>query len=232
MSNYHENILIVEDDPQIHKFIHYSLESEGYHCFSAMSGEAAMSLILSETIDLILLDLGLPDIDGIEILHKVREWSEIPIIIVSARDQDKEKVSALDDGADDYLTKPFSASELLARIRVALRHLYKQGITKVPTSYEVDQLKIDDTKRLVYLGEKELHMTPMEYTLLAYLAKNAGKVITTRSILKEVWGNNYGSDTQALRALMAGMRRKIEENPAKPRYILTEVGVGYRLVDE
>lgn len=232
MSNYHENILIVEDDPQIHKFIHYSLESEGYHCFSAMSGEAAMNLILSETIDLILLDLGLPDIDGIEILHKVREWSEIPIIIVSARDQDKEKVSALDDGADDYLTKPFSASELLARIRVALRHLYKQGITKVPTSYEVDQLKIDDTKRLVYLGEKELHMTPMEYTLLAYLAKNAGKVITTRSILKEVWGNNYGSDTQALRALMAGMRRKIEENPAKPRYILTEVGVGYRLVDE
>jgi two-component system KDP operon response regulator KdpE len=178
-----------------------------------------------------LLDLGLPDLDGMEVLRKVREWSELPIIVVSARDQDREKVAALDLGADDYLTKPFSAIELLARIRVALRHLSQRG-GGVAGALKVGGLKIDPDKRLVYVDGCEIHVTPLEYKLLSLLFENAGKVLTTKHILTEVWGAAYGSDTQALRALMAGLRRKIEQNPAKPRYILTELGVGYRLADE
>ena len=232
MSNYNEKILVVEDDKQIRKFINYSLQSEGFKCFNAEDGNTALKLLVNESIDFMLLDLGLPDMDGMEVLKKVREFSEIPIIIVSARDQDKEKVHALDCGADDYLTKPFSANELLARIRVALRHLYKQNGNSTSLLFQVGNLKVDYSKHLVYLDDNEIHMTPMEYNLLALLAKNAGKVITTGSILKSLWGVNYGSDTQALRALMAGMRRKIEKNPAKPRYIVTEIGVGYRLMDE
>lgn len=232
MSNYNECILIVEDDVQIRNFIKYSLEKDGYKSLIASNAQVALNLIVSEQIDLVLLDLGLPDFDGMEVIKKVREWSEIPIIVVSARDQDKEKVAALDEGADDYLTKPFSATELLARIRVAIRHLYKQGMKDIQTTFSVGDLKLDYDKHLVYLENVKIHMTPMEYNLLVLLAKNAGKVITTGFILKEIWGANYGSDTQALRALMAGMRRKIEKIPAKPRYIITEVGVGYRLVDE
>lgn len=232
MSNYNECILIVEDDAQIRNFIKYSLEKENYKALVAASAQSAMDMILLEQVDLILLDLGLPDFDGMEVIKKVREWSEVPIIVVSARDQDKEKVGALDVGADDYLTKPFSATELLARIRVAIRHLYKKGTKTVQTTFSVCDLKIDYEKHLVFMKDIELHMTPMEYNMLVLLAKNAGKVITTGYILKEIWGVNYGSDTQALRALMAGLRRKIEEIPAKPRYIITEVGVGYRLVDE
>lgn len=232
MSNYNECILIVEDDAQIRNFIKYSLEKENYKTFIAASAQSAMDMILLEQVDLILLDLGLPDFDGMEVIKKVREWSEVPIIVVSARDQDKEKVGALDVGADDYLTKPFSATELLARIRVAIRHLYKKGTKSPQTTFSVCDLKIDYEKHLVFMKDAELHVTPMEYNMLVLLAKNAGKVITTGYILKEIWGVNYGSDTQALRALMAGLRRKIEEIPAKPRYIITEVGVGYRLVDE
>lgn len=232
MSNYDETILIVEDDLQIRNFIEYSLEKEGYKSMSTGSAEEALQLIGCEQIDLVLLDLGLPDFDGMEVLRKVREWSEIPIIVVSARDQDNEKVIALDEGADDYLTKPFSATELLARIRVAIRHLYRQGIKNTQAIFSVGDLKIDYNKHLVFLEDVEVHMTPMEYNLLVLLAKNAGKVMTTGAILKEIWGIHYGSDTQALRALMAGLRRKIEKIPAKPRYILTEVGMGYRLVDE
>ena len=175
---------------------------------------------------------GLPDCDGMEIIKRVREWSDMPIIVVSARDQDREKAAALDAGADDYLTKPFSATELLARIRVAIRHLRRQGGEKPQAVYQVGELKIDIEKRLTYLQGEELHLTPMEYNLLALLFKNCGKVLTTQYIIREVWGVGYGSDTQALRALMAALRRKIEKNPAKPRYIVTEIGVGYRLVDE
>lgn len=232
MSNFGESILIIEDDAQIRNFIKYSVEKEGYKAFSASNAQNGMNMIVSEQIDLVLLDLGLPDFDGVELIKKVREWSEIPIIVVSARDQDKEKVSVLDEGADDYLTKPFSATELLARIRVALRHLYKQGTKAFHTTFCVGDLKIDYEKHLVFMKDMELHVTPMEYNLLVLLSKNAGKVITTGFILKEIWGVSYGSDTQALRALMAGLRRKIEQIPAKPRYIITEVGVGYRLVDE
>jgi two-component system KDP operon response regulator KdpE len=232
MSYYNEYILVVEDDMQIRNFICYALNTEGFRYTTAGTGQGALKLLVSEPIDLMLLDLGLPDVDGMEVIRKVREWSEIPIIVVSARDQVKEKAAALDLGADDYLTKPFSATELMARIRVALRHFYKQGGSRTQAIIQVGGLRIDFDKRLVYLNDQELHVTPLEYSLLSLFFKNVGKVLTTKYILKEVWGVDYSSDTQVLRTLMAGLRRKIEENPAKPRYIVTEVGVGYRLMDE
>ena len=232
MNNLKECILVVEDDAQIRNFICYSLQSEGFKYITARTAQSALNSLVSEQIDLMLLDLGLPDFDGIDVIKKVREWSEMPIIVVSARDQDKEKANALDIGADDYLTKPFSATELLARIRVALRHLYKQGGNKQQTSAQIGDLKVDYNKHLVYLNNNEIHTTPMEYSLLTLLFKNAGKVLTTGYIIKQIWGIGYGTDTQALRALMAGLRRKIEKDPAKPRYIMTEVGIGYRLMNE
>lgn len=225
-------ILVVEDDTQIQKFICYALNNEGFQYAAADTGQEALSKLVSEQFDIMLLDLGLPDFDGMDIIKKVREWSEMPIIVVSARDQDNEKAAALDGGADDYLTKPFSTTELLARIRVALRHIYKQNNHASRAVLSVSDLQIDFEKRLVYLNGDEIHMTPMEYNLLALLFKHLGKVLTTAFIIKEIWGVGYGTDTQALRALMAGLRRKIEKNPAKPRYILTEIGVGYRLADE
>jgi two-component system KDP operon response regulator KdpE len=227
-----QHILVVEDDAKIQKFICYALSNEGISCSASSTGQCALSKLVSERIDIMLLDLGLPDFDGMEIIKKAREWSDMPIIVVSARDQDKDKVAALDSGADDYLTKPFSVAELLARVRVASRHIAKQGGRSMRAMMAVGGLSIDIEKRLVHLDGAEMHMTPMEYSLLAYLFRNLGKVLTTASIIKELWGVGYGTDTQALRALMAGLRRKIEVNPAKPRYILTEIGVGYRLVDE
>lgn len=225
-------ILIVEDDPQIRSFLGFALKREGFGFQSAGTAGSALNMLMSENFDVMLLDLGLPDFDGMKVIESVREWSEIPIIVVSARDQEKEKAKALDGGADDYLTKPFSATELTARIRVALRHLHKQYNLTAQESLAVGGLKIDFGMRLVFLDGGEIHMTPMEYSLLSLLFKNMGKVLTTTAIIKEIWGAGYGTDTQALRALMAGLRRKIEGNPAKPRYIMTEIGVGYRLVDE
>lgn len=227
-----EQFLVVEDDTQIRNFICYALKQEGFSYLTTGTAQGALSLLVSEQIDIMLLDLGLPDFDGMEVIKKVREWSEMPIIVVSARDQDKEKAAALDSGADDYLTKPFSATELMARIRVAIRHLHKSSGGKGQTSLSVGDLRIDLEKRLVYLNDAELHMTPLEYSLLALFFKNIGKVLTTSYILKEIYGVGYGTDTQALRALMAGLRRKIEKSTTKPRYILTEIGIGYRLVDE
>lgn len=232
MENRHEQILIVEDDPQIRNFICYALRQEGFSCLTAGTAQSALSALVSEPVDLMLLDLGLPDFDGMEVIKKVREWSELPILVVSARDQDREKAAALDSGADDYLTKPFSATELLARIRVALRHLRRTEGPRQQTSLSVGGLRIDIDKRLVYLDGAELHITPMEYSLLALLFRNIGKVLTTQYIIREIYGVGYGSDTRALRTLMAALRRKIEKSPAKPRYILTEIGVGYRLSDE
>ena len=232
MQQYQGRVLVIEDDAKIQNFISYALQQEGLFCFTAGNAQSGLSCLVSQQVDVLLLDLGLPDFDGMEVIKKVREWSEIPIIVVSARDQDKEKAAALDAGADDYLTKPFSATELLARVRVALRHLYKQGGAKAQAVVCVGALKMDFDKRLCYLNESEIHLTPLEYTLLSVFFKNIGKVLTTGFILREVYGAGYGNDTQALRALMAGLRRKIEESPAKPRYLLTEIGVGYRLADE
>lgn len=232
MNSYKELILVVEDDSQIRNFICYCLEQEGHSCIAVGTAQEALQTLVLEQIDLMLLDLGLPDFDGVEVIKKVREWSDMPIIIVSARDQDREKASALDTGADDYLTKPFSTTELMARIRVAIRHLYKMGSDKSQAVLSINDLQIDLDKHLVYLNKTELHVTPMEYKLLSLFFKNIGKVLTTGYIIKEIWGINYGNDTQALRTLMAGLRRKIEKNPAKPRYIITEIGVGYRLKGE
>jgi two-component system KDP operon response regulator KdpE len=227
-----ELILVVEDDAKINNFICYTLKQDGFNVLSVDTAQGALSLIVSQPVDLMLLDLGLPDFDGMDVIRKVREWSELPIIVVSARDQDREKAAALDTGADDFLTKPFSATELMARIRVAIRHLYKESAGKRQSIAEVGQLRIDLDKRLVYLDEAEVHLTPMEYSLLAMLFRYIGKVLTTGALIRELYGPGYGMDTQALRTLMAGLRRKIEANPAKSRYILTEIGVGYRLVDE
>ena len=228
-----ERILVVEDDVQIHNFMIYTLENSGFQVEGALNGKDALSSFFMKGADLILLDLGLPDMDGMDILRKIRNTSEVPIIIVSARDQDKEKALALDEGADDYLTKPFSATELMARIRVALRH-YKRMTTKGDKEeddlvYEYGDLKIDNRAHVASKKGEEIHLTPLEYQLLLLFIKNPGKVLTYRTILRTIWGEGYGEDTQVLRSVMASTRRKIEENPAKPQYIETEIGVGYRL---
>lgn len=232
MTFHDETILIVEDNVQIRNFITYILKQEGFSYVTSGTAQGALTELVSGNIDLMLLDLGLPDFDGMEVIKKVREWNDLPIIVVSARDQDKEKAAALDAGADDYLTKPFSATELMARIRVAIRHLRKIDRSQVQPILVVGDLALDLEKHQVSLHGEPLHLTPLEYSLLSLLFKNMGKVLTTQYILREVYGIGYGTDTQALRALMAGLRRKIEETPAKPRYIQTEIGVGYRLVDE
>jgi two-component system KDP operon response regulator KdpE len=223
--------LIVEDDKQIRNFINFSLKSQDYDCMEASTGKEAMNIIATQNISMIILDLGLPDMDGIDIIKTVRGFSDIPIIVVSSRDQDNEKVEALDAGADDYLTKPFSIKEFLARIRVVFRHKGNSR-TEVPVIYKVADLEIDLEKHIVLLEGKEEHFTPMEYNVLTLLVKNAGKVLTHNYILKEVWGSYIESDMQSLRVFMANIRRKLEKNPAKPRYILTEVGIGYRFADE
>lgn len=227
-----QTILVVEDDVQIRKFICYCLENNNYQYITASNGQDALRKIFYENIDLILLDLGLPDMDGVDIIQRLREFSEIHIIVVSARDKDKDKADALELGADDYLTKPFSATELVARIKVAFRHFYRYNQVQIQTYYKVKDLSIDLDKRQVYLNDQPIHVTPLEYQLLVLFFKNAGKVLTTDMIIEEIYGKGYGHDTQALRALMAGLRRKIEKNPATPQYILTEIGVGYRMVDE
>ena len=224
-----EKIIIVEDDVQIRNFISYALEQENYQVFEAASGQEALDCCVKQNADLMLLDLGLPDMDGMVVLHKMREWSQMPVIIVSARDQDKEKAAALDDGADDYLTKPFSATELLARIRVALRHYYKMNQQMDDSILKNGKIKADIERRIITIEEEEMHFSPLEYQLVILFMKNIGKVLTYHLIIQELWGSGYGNDTQALRALMAGVRRKIEKNPAKPEYISTEIGIGYRM---
>ena len=223
--------LIVEDDNQIRNFIKFSLKSQGYECIEASTGKEAMNLIAKSNISAIILDLGLPDMEGVDIIKEVRSFSNIPIIVVSAHDQDHDKVEALDAGADDYLTKPFSIKELLARIRVLFRHSNTAKNEKI-TVYKVADLVIDLEKHRVTLEGKEIHFTPMEYEVLILLMKNRGKVLTHKYILKEVWDSSFESDMQSVRVFMANIRRKLEKDPAKPRYILTEVGVGYRFTDE
>lgn len=223
--------LIVEDDKQIRKFIHFSLRSQEYECLEADTCKEAMQVIADQKLCAILLDLGLPDRDGLSIIRQVREFSDLPIIVISARDQDTDKVEALDAGADDYLTKPFSMKELLARIRVILRH---QGPSReeAPVVYTIGDLTMDTEKHRVLLEGKDVHFTPMEYRVLALLIKNAGKVLTHKYILKEVWGSNLDNNMQSLRVFMANIRRKLEKDPVKPRYIFTEIGIGYRFADE
>lgn len=227
-------ILVVEDEKPIRNFMCASLEADGYKCIDTQHGKTAVSLVSAYSPDIVLIDLGLPDIDGIDVISMIRPLTKAAIIVVSARGHEREKVEALDSGADDYLTKPFSVAELLARIRVALRHSNQRSQPKIESStlFAVGDLTIDFEKRRVYILEEEIHLTPIEYRLMALMAKYAGRVLTHKFILDEIWGTFSGNDTQSLRVFMANIRRKIEKDPAQPRYILTEVGVGYRLIDE
>jgi two-component system, OmpR family, KDP operon response regulator KdpE len=227
-------ILIVEDDKPIQKFMKISLEAQGYKCMETELGNTAITLIFSHNPDIIVLDLGLPDIDGLDVIEKVREFTKAKIIVVSARGHEREKVEVLDRGADDYLTKPFSVAEFLARIRVALRH-FNQNINSQGNAlsvFMVKNLKIDFEKRRVTILHEEIHLTPMEYKLIELMSRYAGRVLTHKYIVDEIWGSYFDNDTQSLRVFMANIRRKIEKDPAQPEYIITEVGVGYRLVDE
>jgi two-component system, OmpR family, KDP operon response regulator KdpE len=226
-------IMIVEDDEGISNFISAILMSNEYNVIKTVKGREAVSMAASHCPDLILLDLGLPDMDGIEVLKTIRQWTGIPVIVVSARGHEREKVQALDMGADDYITKPFGTSELLARIRTAMRHSQSNiiGSPSETGKISVGELEIDYTKRLVSVEDKEVHLTPIEYKIIVLLSKNIGKVLTHDFIMKDVWGP-YTNEIQALRVNMANIRRKLEANPAEPRYIVTEVGVGYRMVEE
>ena len=225
-------ILFVEDDTAVGNLIATTLETQNYQFHRAKNGQQAILEALSCRPDVMLLDLGLPDMDGVEIIRKVRGWSNMPIIIVSARSEDSDKVGALDAGADDYLTKPFSVEELLARLRVALRRVRydSQRLKEESSIYVNGELKIDYAAGCVYVGEREVHLTPIEYKLLCLLAKNTGKVLTHNYILKEVWGNALASDTPSLRVFMATLRKKIEPVPSEPKYIQTHIGVGYRML--
>ncbi len=227
-------ILIADDEKSIRSFLKVSLETQGYKCIDADCGANALMFAASHNPDILILDLGLPDMDGVDVIKKLRSMTRMPIIIVSARGHDREKVEALDAGADDYLTKPFSVSELLARIRVILRH---QSFTEASGSQEkvcfrTGGLSVDEDKRRVWLHDEEIHLTPNEYKVLALLAKNQGKVLTHRFIIEAVWGGMISEDTQSLRVCMGNLRRKLKEDPAQPRYIITEIGVGYRLTDD
>ncbi len=227
-------ILVIEDDRPIRRFLEAALTNAGYEVVEAETGRMGLTHVLARVPDLIVLDLGLPDMDGVEIIARVREWSQVPIVVLSARGREDDKVNALDIGADDYLTKPFSVPELLARIRVALRHaatLRVDGRGEV-SRFQVGDLMVDLDSRRVFLREVEVHLTPLEYRLLVTLVKNAGKVVTHRFLLREVWGPGYLEQIHYPRMFIASLRRKIEDDPAEPRYVLTEQGVGYRLVEE
>ena len=223
------DILVIEDDKTIQNFIRITLKTKGYRCDLADDGLTGISCFYANTPDLILLDLGLPDLDGMEVLDQIRQESDVPVIVVSARGMEQEKVGALDAGADDYITKPFNAGELLARIRVALRH--RSNAPKQEPVFELDTFKMDFEKRKVFVRDGEVHLTPIEYKMLTLLVNNSGKVLTHHFIQQEVWGYDTTDDYQSLRVFMANIRRKIEEDSTKPRFILTEVGVGYRFVE-
>ena len=225
-------ILIVDDEKPIRHFMKVALETQKYNCLEAYDGTTALSLAASHRPDVVLLDLGLPDMDGLEVIQKIRAWSSVPIIIVSARGHEREKVEALDRGADDYLTKPFGIAELLARIRVLLRRKAQDMGSGVESAWRLGQLHIDYDKRRVTFNESEIHLTPTEYHLLTLLSSHHGKVLTHRFLIREIWGGTSSDDTQSLRVCMGNLRRKIENNPAQPKYILTEVGIGYRMVEE
>jgi two-component system KDP operon response regulator KdpE len=225
-------ILLVEDEQPIRKFLGASLASAGYRVDEAADGAHALKVAGETPPDLVILDLGLPDMDGQEVLQRLREWLAAPIIILSARDQEQQKITALDQGADDYLSKPFSTGELLARIRAALRHARRVGDEPNATEFEVGELRVDLAARRVFANGNEVHLTPIEYKLLTTLVRSAGKVLTHRQLLKEVWGPANVLETHYLRVFMASLRRKLESDPAQPRYLLTEQGVGYRLISE
>ena len=232
--NIREKILVIEDEKSIARFISTVLSEHGYEAMQARSGTEALSMISSHCPDLIILDLGLPDMDGLEILRQLRSWSSLPVVVVSARSHEKDKVTALDLGADDYLTKPFGTDELLARVRTAIRHTRtSSGNDEIAQkgTYTVGELTIDYNKHQVLKNGQNVRLTLSEFRIVALLGKYAGKVLTYDFIIKELWGPRAGGDNQILRVNMANIRRKIEKNPAEPEYLFTEVGVGYRLAE-
>lgn len=223
-------ILIVEDDNHIKNLISTTLKVNKYNYLVATSGNEAIMLAVSHKPDIILLDLGLPDMDGVEIIKNVREWSNIPIIVISARSEDTDKIDALDFGADDYITKPFSVEELLARIRVATRRLNSMNEKQAESIFKNGDLTIDYSAGCVYLYDKELHLTPIEYKLLCLLSKNVGKVLTHTYITMEIWGTTWESDVASLRVFMTTLRKKIEQDSVESKYIQTHIGIGYRML--
>ena len=227
-------ILIVEDDPGIRTFLRATLTSEGYDALTVSSGKSALEMIASHCPDCVLLDLGLPDMDGGEIIQSVRGWTRTPIVVISARSMEMDKARALDMGADDYITKPFGAIELLARIRTALRHTRttaESGEIALTGSYHVGALEIDYRKHRVYVAGEDARLTPNEFRIVALLGMHAGRVLTYKTMLRELWGPAASTDNKILRVHMASIRRKIEPDPNEPRYIFTEVGVGYRMAE-
>lgn len=222
-------ILLVDDEPPIRRLVHTALTGESYRVIEAETGEQAVRLAAQQPPDLVILDLGLPDLDGQKVLGQLREWLRAPIIILSARDQENQKIIALDNGADDYLTKPFSTGELLARVRVALRHAARLGGETDLAVFTVGDLSVDLANRRVVVRGDEIHLTPIEYKLLSTLVRHAGKVLTHRFLLNDIWGPNHTRENHYLRVFMASLRRKIEADSAQPRYLLTEQSVGYRL---
>ncbi len=223
-------ILVVDDEPQIQRFLKPSLSAAGYEVVEAATGAEALKAVATQAPDLVILDLGLPDMDGKEVIASLRGWSDIPIVILSARDRESEKIAALDLGADDYIEKPFGVGELTARIRTALRHRGRKDA--IPTIMEIDGLTIDPVKRLVSRGGEMVHLTPKEYDLLLLLARHAGRVVTHRTLLTSVWGPAHGDDLHYLRVFIGQLRQKIERDPTQPRIVRTEPGVGYRMAEQ
>ena len=224
-------ILIIEDDKYISHFIAISLEKEGCGVVTAASADEGMFMFSSYRPAIVLLDLGLPDRDGVELLKELRGFSQVPVLVISARGQEEEKIAALDAGANDYITKPFHMGELLARIRVAERALEKTPLTEQSAKFQLDELEVDFQKRVVTIGGAQVHLTPTEYKTLLLLIQNRGKVLTHNYIIRQIWGYDNG-DSKSVRVFMANLRRKLEKDTSHPRYILTEVGVGYRFSDK
>lgn len=232
MTDVAAHILVIEDEPQIRRFLRATLTANGYTLTETGTAADGLRAAAARPPDLVILDLGLPDLDGLDVTQRLREWSAVPIVVLSARGQERDKIAALDAGADDYLTKPFGVGELLARMRVALRHS-AQGRRDAPDPvFAVNGLRVDRGRRQVWLNDKEVHLTPNEYKLLALLVRHAGKVVTQKHLLKEVWGPAYETETHYLRVYMGQLRHKLEADPARPRFLQTEPGIGYRLCSE
>lgn len=222
-------VLIVEDEAPIRRFLKAALEVQGFKLLEATTGAQAIAMAASHNPDIILLDLGLPDIDGLEVIKSIREWSHTPIIVISARGKDTEKVDGLDAGADDYLAKPFSVEELSARMRVAIRHLTRSRVGQEEPIFQTGELRVDLASRMVWVAGKEIHLTPIEFKLLAVLVRHSGKVVTQRQLLKEAWGHKSDEQSHYLRNYIHHLRHKLEADPARPAFLSTEPGVGYRL---
>jgi len=222
-------VLVIEDEMPIRRFLRVTLANHGYRFVEAATAQEGLTQVAAQKPDAIILDLGLPDLDGLEVTRRLREWTTLPIIVLTARGQEQDKVAALDAGADDYLTKPFGVNELLARIRVALRHAAQTGRDSIEPVFKVGDLQVDLTRRQVFVNQEQVHLTPTEYKLLAVLVQHAGKVVTHHQLLDAVWGPGYENESNYLRVHMTQLRHKLEQDPTRPRYLVTELGVGYRL---